>query len=223
MDYEKIKQFNNRDGITFIEIMMAFLILGAVFLPIFTFLTDSVKETEKFYTETVAISRAKFVMDSVMFQLPWRSLREGSPCRFEDPKRVEGIEKFMAKAIPRMMGSFKNQQLWKTPDKHVFLGDGIYKDRKGFMYRTRVKVVDLDYDSTSNPIKFKIDLPYTTDSNKEVFSINKLVPKDADGKFNLIKKVIVQVKWSNIKGLDPEKDSRAKNLFLVGFKSNLEG
>ncbi len=206
---------NRKKGMTFVEVMLAFLILGMIFLPIFTFLTGAVKDTEKFYTETIAISRAKFIMDSIMFQIPWRAIRQGNPCRFEDPKDVAGINAFLRKAIPRMFGDG-----CETPDSDVFVGDGIYTDRKGFKYRARVKVVDLDYDSTSDPIKFPIEVP---GKPLQVFKINELVPKDADGKYNLIKKIVVQVMWSNKKKTDPLDDSQARELFLVAFKSNLEG
>ena len=207
----------NRYGITFVEVMLAFLILGLVVLPVFSFLTGAVRDTEKFYTETVAISRAKFIMDSMMFQIPWRAIRSGNPCLFKDPKDVAGTNTLLKKAVPKMLGDG-----CETADVDEFEGKGLFECKKGFKFRSRVKVVDLDYDSTSaNPIVFSIPIPATT--NKHEFQINELVPKDADDKFNLIKKIIVQVKWSNNKGQDPDTDSQARSIFLVGFKSDLEG
>ncbi len=196
--------------------MLAFLILGAVFLPIFMFLTGAVKDTERFYAETIAISRAKFIMDSMMFQIPWRSIRQGNPCAFQDPKDVEGVNTLISRAVPKMFGDGT-----ETADSKRFIGDGLFKCRKGFMFRARAKVVDLDYDSTSaNPVFFKVLVPGKSDQD---FHINKLVPKDADEKFNIIKKIVVQVKWSNNKGMDPADDVTARSIFLVGFKSDLEG
>lgn len=206
-----------RYGITFVEVILAFLILGVIFLPIFFFLTGAVRDTEKFYTETVAISRAKFIMDSMMFQIPWRAIRAGNPCIFDDPKDVAGVNSLLKRAVPKMFGDG-----CETGDADKLKGDGLFVCRKGFKYRARTKVVDLDYDSTSaNPVIFSIPVPAS--SNKHEFQINQLVPKDADDKFNLIKKIIVQVKWSNNKNKDPETDPLAKSIFLVGFKSDLEG
>lgn len=212
-----LRQKNKKNtAITFVEVMIAFLILGAVFLPIFMFLTGAVKDTERFYTETVAISRAKFIMDSMMFQIPWRSIRFGNPCGFHDPKDVDGVNGLLSRAIPKMFGDG-----CETADAKKFVGDGLFKCRKGFMFRARAKVVDLDYDSTSaNPVFFKVSVPGKADQD---FQINELVPKDADDKFNIIKKIVVQVKWSNSKGVDPANDRSAKSIFLVGFKSDLEG
>lgn len=204
-----------RSGITFVEVCVAFLILGLVALPVFHFLTASVKETERFYTETIAISRAKFIMDSLMFQMPWRAIGSGNPCKFEDRKKVVGVETFISKAVPQMFGAG-----CETIDSKVFKGDGLYQCRKGFMYRARVKVEDLDQDSSGAPIQFTIQLP---GKSKQFFQIKDLVPKDDYGKFNLIKKIVVQVKWSNSKNVDPKDDPHAKSVFLVGFKSDLEG
>lgn len=206
----------NRHGITFVEVMLAFFIMGIIFLPIFSFLTGAVKDTEKFYTETIAISRAKFIMDTMMFQVPWRCIRFGNPCRFEEPKATGGVKGFLRRVVPRMFG---DGCAGSSADD--FIGDGVYTCRKGFKYRARVKVVDLDYDSTSaNPVLFSIKVP---GKDLQIFNINELVPKDNDDKYNLIKKIVVQVKWSNRKGKDPNDDRHAKSLFLVGFKSNLEG
>lgn len=212
-----MQKFKLKYGITFVEVMLAFLILGIMFLPIFFFLNGAVKDTEKFYTETVAISRAKFIMDSMMFQIPWRAIRSGNPCVFEDPKNIAGVNSLVRRAVPKMFGDGS-----ATADPDKFVGDGLYVCRKGFKFRARTKVVDLDYDSTSaNPVIFSIPIPGT--SNNHEFQINQLVPKDADDKFNLIKKIIVQVKWSNNKNKDPETDPQARSIFLVGFKSDLEG
>jgi hypothetical protein len=205
-----------KTGITFVEVMLAFLILGLVFLPIFMFLTGAVKDTEKFYSETIAISRAKFIMDTMMFQIPWRCIREGNPCRFKDPDDVAGVNAFLSKVVPRMFGDG-----CAGPSANSYIGDGIFECRKGFSYRARVKVVDLDYDSTSaNPVLFSIEVP---GKDMQIFNINELAPKDADDKYNLIKKIVVQLKWSNHKGKDPNDDPNAKSIFLVGFKSKLEG
>ena len=212
-------KLKNRFGLSFIEVMIAALLLVVLLLPIYNFLTNSVKETERIYVEVMATSRAKQIMDTILFQLPWRALREGNPCIFNDPlqddpvKRdypeVKGSIQFIKDIIPEIMG--EGCEL----DSKSFKGDGIYKSEKGFWIRARVKVVDLDKNLSINILR--------RDGSIREFELNELTSKDADGKYNLVKKVIVQVKWSWLKGLDPNKDPYAKSLFLVGFKSNLEG
>ena len=61
---------NFRQAITFIEVMIAFLVLGIVLVPVFGFLTGSVKDTDKIYAEAVAISKAKLIMNTMIFQIP---------------------------------------------------------------------------------------------------------------------------------------------------------
>ncbi len=224
----KMIRHKRKDGITFVEVMLAFLILGLLFLPVFFFLTGAVRDTEKFYTETVAISRAKFIMDSLMFQFPWWSIKAGNPCEFTSynsvtKKSVNGVSSLLDKAIPAMLGQDGEpaEMLKISASPLKYRGEGLYRCRKGFLFRARVKVVDLDYDSTSaNPVMFSIPIPGSP--NKHEFQINQLVSK-RDDKFNLIKKIIVQVKWSNNKGKDPKDDKGAKSIFLVAFKSDLEG
>ena len=209
------KNHNKRSGLSFVEIMLAFGLLASVFLPIFKFLSGSVRDTEKFYTETVAISRIKFIMDSLMFQMPWRVIREDTPCcRFEDPKKDSDIGDFIKMAVPKMFGKG-----CETGKSGVYKGEGVYTDRRGFKYRARVKVIDLDYGG-ANEIVFVVS-PDPNPPTKDIFPINKLVSKDADGKYNLIKKIIVQMKWSNHKGTDPNDDKHARSIFLVGYKSRL--
>ncbi len=89
------------------------------------------------------------------------------------------------------------------------------------MIRARAKVVDLDDNFWGT---FKPIIINTKDSGiyKE-FYFKDISPKDADNKYNLVKKIIVQVKWSLIKKKDPNDDPNASSLFLVAFKSNLEG
>ena len=214
-----IKKNKSKSGLSFIEVVIASIMLVVLLLPVFNFLNNSVKETERIYVEVMATSRAKQIMDTILFQLPWRALREGNPCIFCDPlqddpvKRdypeVKGAAQFIRDIIPEIMGE------GCKVDEKQFKGDGIYKSDKGFLIRARVKVVDLDKNLTINILR--------RDGSSREFELKELTSKDADGKYNLVKKVIVQVKWSWQKGLDPNKDPRAKSLFLVGFKSNLEG
>lgn len=219
-------------GITFVEVMVASLLLIVILLPVFNFLTKSVRDTEKIYAECVAITRIKQVMDTMLLQLPWRTIRvdnsDRSRCYFkvpditDDDSSVEKAKKtneenLLKKIIPQIFGDGCEQggKLW---------GDGIYRSEKGFLFRTRAKVVDLDQDYLgSQDITLYVSGMPSPDGDGQGFHFNKITNRDADGKYNLVKKIIVQIKWSLKKGLDPKLDPNARTMFLVGFKSNLEG
>lgn len=202
-----------KKGITFIEVMVAAGVLAVLLLPVFGFLTNSVKDTERIYVEVISMSRAKQIMDTMLFQIPWRAIREGNPCRFEDSEEQEGTIAFLQNIIPELFG-----EGCRTSGSNVFCGEGQIKTDKGFILRIRAKVVDLD-DSISQPLTLNIR---TRSGDPKQFNFKELTSKDADGKYNLVKKIVVQVKYSLVKGVDPLTDKKAKSVFLVGFKSNLE-
>jgi hypothetical protein len=200
-------------GVTFVEVILAFVIMGVVLLPVFAFLTQSVKETERFYCEAVAISQAKFIMDTLLFQVPWRTIREGpagarNVCRFQDPKNIGAINSLLGQLMPKMFGTG-----YQTGTPNVYRGDGLITDRKGFLYRVRLKCIDI------HTMQFAMDLP---GRGRVTFPTEKLTPKDADGNYTVMKKLILEVRWSIDKGKDPLNDPNAKVLHLVAIKSDLE-
>ncbi len=216
-----MNKYNNK-GITFIEVMIATLLVVLILLPVFNFLTNAVKKTEKIYVECIAINQAKLIMDTMLFQISWKDIRvdetEKSKCYFEVPKYndanpIHQAEKaYLEKIIPKLFGEgcVDNNKLW---------GDGLIETDKGFKIRTRAKVVDLDQETYG----IHQDITLNISDNNHEFHFNEITSKDSDGKYNLVKKIIVQVKWSLIKGKDPIEDDNAQNMYLVGFKSNLEG
>lgn len=193
-----------RRGITFIEIMIAILILAALLLPVYQFMNSAVRETERFNAEAVAISQAKFIMDTLMFQIPWRAIRAGNPAIFDDPKAVPAVQTILNTLMPRLFGSVRDDPM---------AGDGLLTDKKGFLYRIRLKCVDLD------EVEFAIDIP---GKGISTFMPNKLTPKDADGKYSVMKKLILEIRWSLHKGTDPLQDPQSKALHLVAVKSHLD-
>ncbi len=210
------RRTQKRKGLAFVEVMIACLLLAVILLPMFNFLTSSVKDTETTYAEVIAISRAKMIMDTLLYQVPWRAIRQGNPCTIDDPKDEDEAKAFFKDVIPDIFG----EGCSGTGDGN-FIGDGIYTSEAGFKFRARVKVVDLDHDSMgSQELTFTVR---TNGGDHKSFKFNEITSKDADGKYNLVKKIVVQVKWSLAKGKDPHDDPHAKSIFLVGFKSNLEG
>lgn len=211
---------NNKTAITFTEIMVAVLLLVVLLLPVFNFLTKAMKDTDRIYVECVAITHARQIMDTMLYQIPWKDIRESDDkmkCYFEVPNATDDDNdetNFLKSIVPVIFGEGCEQS-------GKFCGDGIIKTDKGFWIRTRAKVVDLDKESSSgsaNELFLKVG-----GNDAPIFYLDQITNKDADGKYNLIKKIIVQVKWTLEKNKDPLEDSSAKSLFLVGFKSNIEG
>ena len=192
-------------GVTLLEIMLGFVILALVFLPIFQKLTNAVRDTERFYTECFAISQAKLVMDVLMFQIPFRCIRQGNPCLLKDPKAVPETNALLSKVVPDM---FHSQYEHGPGGGDGYLGNGLVTDLKGFKYRIRVKCLDLE------------DVIFS--AGGKTFTAKELSEKDADGKWNLMKKLFVEVRWSLSKGVDPLTDPHARKIFLTAAKADLE-
>lgn len=185
--------------------MLGFTILALVFLPIFQKLSNAVRDTERFYTECFAISQAKLVMDVLMFQIPFRCIHQGNPCSFKDPKNVAEINTLLARVVPDM---FHTLYQAGAGAGDAYLGNGLVTDLKGFKYRVRVKCVDLEN--------------ITFGAGGKTFTAKELSEKDADGKWNLMKKLFVEIRWSLTKGLDPLADANARKIFLTAAKADLE-
>ena len=194
-----------RRAVTLVEIMLGFLVLALIFLPIFNRLTSAVRDTERFYTECFAISHAKLVMDTLMSQVPLRCLHEGNPCVLRDPKGVPAINALLGRVIPEMM---KSEYESASGAADEYLGNGSLTDGKGFRYRVRVSCIDLE------------NVTFT--AGGQTYTAKELSEKDADGKWVLMKKILVEVRWSLRKGLDPLNDPQSRRLHLVAIKSDLE-
>ena len=223
-----INKKKNKYGITFVEVMIALFIMGVFLLPVFGYLTSTVKDVDKVYCEAYAISRAKFIMDSIMFQIPYRvifeGLSEGAPCRFklvkdgEDAPREGSFKAEQNKTIKKLLQSLMPKMFGCENDdsKEEWDGDGTFKNNKDYIYRVRVNVknVNLKYGA-------KEGFPYVKD-NKVVNEPMPLSDITSDG--DLIKKITLHIIWGNKKGEepDPTKDKNLHSLFLVGYKANLD-
>ncbi len=220
-----------KTGITFVEVMVAALLLVVILLPVFNFLTKAVKDTDKIYAECIAITKAKQIMDTMLFQIPWQDIRvdysggDNSMCYFEVPplltdpddsfatykqERHDKEEEFLKTIVPMVFCDDKSSDFCKQNGK--LRGDGLIKTEKGIWIRTRAKVEDLVDDT---------DMQLYVDGVSDGFKFSELTSKDADENYNLVKKIVVQVKWTLLKEKDPNEDKNAKSIFLVGFKSNL--
>jgi hypothetical protein len=189
-------------GFTMTEILMAFLVVGFLLLPVFTAISHAVRESERYYTEAFAITHAKGVMDTLMFQIPWRCLKAGNPCLISDPKnKVNG---FLRQAMPRMF-----EKGYEEPGKPgEYRADGLITDPKGFSYRVRVKCIDIK------------NIPFAVEG--KTFNATQISEKDVNGDAIVLKKLILEVRWSVVKNENPLSAANPKKLFLVGLKSELD-
>ena len=192
-----------RHGFTLTELLLAFLVVGFLLLPIFTSLGHAVAESDRLFTEAFAITHAKGVMGTLMTQVPFRCMQAGNPGVLGDPK--DKLSGFLAQAAGRMFESG-----FEMPgNKRRFLANGQMADGKGFIYRIRAKIIDID------DVNFDVD--------GRVFNPTDLVEKDpGSGRAVVMKKIILEICWSMKKNQDPITDPRARKIFLVGIKSDLE-
>ena len=97
----------NKKGITLIEVMIALLVLGVMLIPVFSYLSGAVMDTEKIYTEAVAISKAKFIMDTMMNQIPFKAIIESNGtigCEFTGLPEENYTSGFMSMDVSQMPG-----------------------------------------------------------------------------------------------------------------------
>lgn len=237
--YKTASFFGERSGVGLLEVLIAFLILGLLMLPIFMFLNHTVKESELLYTEAVAISHAKFVMDTMLFQIPWILIQDGGKFGYiNDPKGYfnntqieDSVRKMLDRYVPRMFGEGTKDGPMPTA-KTRFKTDGLWECPMGFKYRIRLKSITIGGTRSSDNIEMPllIIIPNPGGAGlveREVFP-NELIPQGSDGGYNIMKKLVLEIRWSNIKGVDPSEvstpqESRyTRSIHLVAIKSDLE-
>jgi len=190
-----------------VEILLAFLMMAGFLLPVFFSISSSMREVERAVTEINAQSQARFIMDTVLTHLPWRTIRAGNPCRFNDPRNNPSVQDLLRTLVPKMFGT------GCETGANTYNGDGMTVDDKGFRYRLRMKCLDVP----------SMELVVDTQAHGRMhFPLATLIPRDADNQYNVMKKLILEVRWSLLKGKDPLVDPQSKCLHLVAFKADLE-
>lgn len=226
------KKLNKRFGITFTEIMIATLILAALTLPSFAYLSNAVKDTERVFVETIAINHARQIMDVMLNNIPWDNIIEcpdGNQgyCafgNFEDNQNGNNLREYVKEVFQKVFGD-KDPDIPFDPSFKKIRASGIVKteENKGFIIRTRANVY---YYGQSSGFEFKLRKnDGVADTDFEVPSkgtLTDVVDPDPEGNYNVIKRIVVQVKYTLKKGIDPcDKKANSKNIFLVAYKSRL--
>lgn len=204
-----------------LEVLVAFLILGFLMLPVFGFLTYTVKDAEKLYTEAFAISHARFVMDTVMFQVPWILLEDGDGriANIRDPRDGDIFDDpEIGDSVNHLLRAYLNRLFGDQTIDFPFSTDGIVECPMGFRYRVRLKCVTI-----GEPHLEHLDI-----FDQDAIPISWLVPAHpTSGEYNVMKKLILEVMWSNIKGEDPPatfqgRSARINSIQLVAVRADLE-
>ncbi|HNW33427.1 MAG TPA: hypothetical protein PKM25_00710 [Candidatus Ozemobacteraceae bacterium] len=83
-------------GVTLTEVMLAMLVLATALIPVFGVLTRDVKDTDLLAANSFAIDRARFVLNSLLDNLPFSGLIPGNPAMITGP----GAASFAAALFP---------------------------------------------------------------------------------------------------------------------------
>ena len=127
---------------TMLEIILAMAILAATMVPVFYFMSKGASDTDVNVSRMYAISRATEILNAMLDNVPFQSLRAGIPgyIRIDDLASVEGYAKydeawatkFVATVFP---GSEKTAAGWPCQN--------IVKDPRGQFYKVTLRVEDL--------------------------------------------------------------------------------
>ncbi len=217
------KTFNIRNisGLTMVELMVAVVVLALLFLPVYGFLTGAVKRTDSLYAESVAFTRARCIMDFLHKQLPFQAVRQGNPAEvgfLADPRNLTPAE---ITAYNTLITTTFSQILGNdSADEAPILAEGVYTCPKGFMFQTRVSVTEQTDGDSGDEQLFLLPIQKSASSVGRP-ATKEIMPRNYEGSYAVIKKIIVQVRWSEQKNKHPKDNSRSKSIFLVAYKSNL--
>ncbi len=215
------RKSNKKLGITFTEIMLAALIMAIVTLPSFAFLSSSVKDTERIYVETIAMNHARQIMDVMLNNIPWENMiyKPGKPYCVFDKFRKDKLEdkytykEYIEKIFPKIFGK---------PETTVFEASGIDTTDKGFVIRSRAMVYN--YGENNPPTGNQLSIRVDETSNPRLIKARDVMEPDQEGNYNYVKKIVVEVKYTLKKGVDPIdlKAPSGKSIILVAYKSRLD-
>lgn len=228
-------------GITFTEIMIATLILGATLLPTFGFLTNSVKDTERVYIETVALNKGRQIMEVLLNDVPWRCMktksRNDATLMFvTDDKDEEGIKNFINHILNNLL-EHNNADVRYSRDT---FGEADITTALGYRLKIKIAVFELADDTIpSGQLSvltrnwFDIDVrsgrAMEIDESKgdvipRTLDIKKIALEDSNGRHTIIKKIVLQINYTTKKHADPaDSKNKPKKIFFVAFKPDMEG
>lgn len=149
--------YRNRRAVTFLEIVVAVAILVVAMIPLFGLMSRETVETDKNASQAFAINKASEVLNSVLDNIPFASLRQGNPgyVRIDDLKWSSGPRKKYNNTWARTL----MKMLFGTSKKESagFPCMGVISDARGIHYLIQLRVEDVASERRlSRPEKIKI-------------------------------------------------------------------
>lgn len=132
----------NRKAITFLEIVVAVAILAIAMIPLFGLMSRQTVETDKVASQAFAINKASEVLNTVLDNVPFVTLRQGNPgyIRTDDLSGKSQFSKYnenwARKIVPILFqGSEKQSAGWPCR--------GVTVDSRGIHYLIHLRVEDV--------------------------------------------------------------------------------
>lgn len=237
---------NKSRAFSLVEVIVATLILAIAFIPVSGLITSDSVATVAAARETHAHNVAAFIMNSLLDEVAFEDLLQGSPARI-----VGDSQQFLDRLFPdnsgECVGTFiaddgthfnvslrvvehfdeDNDSLsfsaFKNPD---FMTDWTNTTQLGSL--ESVAQMAHDDEVAGNPSYFRApsdsgilgvyDHPDWAREESKYFQ-NDFVLDDDDVSF--IKTLILRVRWSNVDRTQPLSDNRPRVLWLMAHKANL--
>lgn len=150
------------DGITFLEIMIATLILSIALLPVFFMLNKGTEDTDLNAAQAFAINKATEVLNTILDSVPFEALRIGNPgllCT-EDIKHLPEYDKSSPTAIFKLDDKFAENMSklifgngrTAGPLPNSWNCQGIVSDPRGISYLLTLSVEEVaDLETVPSP------------------------------------------------------------------------
>ncbi len=78
-----------QSGLTLPEVVLAMFVLATALIPIFGLLTQDVKDTDILVSQTFAVDRARLVLNTLLEEISFDTLRPGNPAVLDGPQAAQ--------------------------------------------------------------------------------------------------------------------------------------
>jgi hypothetical protein len=147
--------WQNKSGVTFLEIVVAVAIMAVAMIPLFGLMTGSTVDTERNASQAFAINKATEILNTLIDSAPFAAIRQGNPgfLRTDDLKSPEfkNYNDAWARKIAKMLFPGTSKEGSGYPCR------GIITDARGIHYLVHLKVEDVpSVGNASKPDKVNI-------------------------------------------------------------------
>ncbi len=152
MYLQKMTAWARPRGLTFLEIVFAVAILVVAILPIFVVLNRDVEETDINASEAFAIGKATEVLNTMLDNVPFEFLRQGSPFGVLCSSDIKDKPQYKAQYSDNTVLHLIAKNMFGNDVKAMTGGwecQGVVTDPRGISYQVRVRVEDMPAIGTS--------------------------------------------------------------------------